>query len=81
MKNDIANLDQNGSAAAAISAAALLNPARHFSHLSKVVSAPDLSVGEKRAILASWASDLYTLELKPTMRIVPAGSRKTTDMT
>jgi len=36
---------------------ALLHPSQAFGHPSEVVSHPDLTVNEKRAILASWASD------------------------
>ena len=36
---------------------ALLHPAQAFSHPSDVVTDPDLTLNEKRAILASWASD------------------------
>ena len=35
----------------------LLHPARAFAHPCDVVNDPDLSLNEKRAILASWASD------------------------
>jgi hypothetical protein len=35
----------------------LLHPALAFSHPSEVVTDPDLTLNEKRAILASWASD------------------------
>jgi hypothetical protein len=35
----------------------LLHPAGAFGHPQEVVSDPDLTVNEKRAILASWASD------------------------
>ena len=35
----------------------LLHPARAFGHPSVVVNNSDLTLNEKRAILASWASD------------------------
>jgi len=35
----------------------LLHPAQAFSHPADVVNDPDLTLNEKRAILASWASD------------------------
>ena len=35
----------------------LLHPAQAFEHPSHVVNDPDLTLNEKRAILASWASD------------------------
>jgi hypothetical protein len=37
---------------------ALLHPGTVFSHPRDVVADPNLSLAEKRAILASWASDL-----------------------
>ncbi len=35
----------------------------------------DLTLNEKRAILASWASDACALEAAPELRETPAGSR------
>jgi hypothetical protein len=54
-----------------LSASALLYPARHFSHPRDVINAMDLSVEEKRAVLASWASDAYAVESMPSLRMVP----------
>ncbi|MEI2302290.1 hypothetical protein [Ensifer sp. MJa1] len=36
-----------------------------------VVEAPALSVDDKRAILAGWASDFYAIDSKPTLRHMP----------
>jgi len=36
-----------------------------------VVRAPALSVDDKRAILAAWASDFYALDSKPALRQLP----------
>ena len=36
-----------------------------------VVRAPTLSVDEKRAILAAWASDFYAIDSKPGLRQLP----------
>jgi hypothetical protein len=36
-----------------------------------VVRAPALSLDDKRAILAAWASDFYTLDSKPALRQLP----------
>ena len=47
---------------------ALLHPARAFSHPSDVVSDPDLTLNEKRAILSSWASDACAVEAAPDLR-------------
>ena len=41
---------------------ALLHPARAFAHPLDVVRDRDLTSNEKRAILASWASDARALE-------------------
>jgi len=40
----------------------LLHPAQAFDHPSQVVCDPDLTLNEKRAILASWASDACAVE-------------------
>jgi len=46
----------------------LLHPAQAFSHPSEVVNDPDLTLNEKRAILASWASDACAIEAAPALR-------------
>jgi hypothetical protein len=46
----------------------LLHPARAFGHPSEVVADADLTVNEKRAILASWASDACAVEASPGLR-------------
>jgi hypothetical protein len=46
----------------------LLHPAQAFSHPSDVVNDPDLTLNEKRAILASWASDACAIESVPALR-------------
>ena len=50
---------------------ALLHPAQAFSHPADVVSDPDLTLNEKRAILASWASDACAVESVPALRRAP----------
>jgi hypothetical protein len=50
---------------------ALLHPARAFAHPMNVVSDPDLTLSEKRAILASWASDACAVEAEPALRHPP----------
>jgi hypothetical protein len=52
---------------------ALLYPSQAFGHPSEVVSHPDLTVNEKRAILASWASDACAIQAVPTLRRLPGG--------
>ena len=55
----------------------LMSPALAFYHPRDVVADPDLTLNEKRAILASWASDARALEVTPALseitkvRIVP----------
>ena len=51
----------------------LLHPAQAFRHPSEVVNDPDLTLNEKRAILASWASDACAIEAAPALRKSPAG--------
>lgn len=52
---------------------ALLRPARAFAHPMDVVRDPDLTLNEKRAILASWASDACAVEAAPELRIAGSG--------
>jgi len=52
----------------------LLHPANAFEHPSEVVHDPDLTLNEKRAILASWASDACAIEAAPDLRLGPRGS-------
>ena len=49
----------------------LLHPDQAFSHPSDVVNDPDLTINEKRAILASWASDACAIEAAPELRMGP----------
>jgi hypothetical protein len=49
----------------------LLHPAQAFEHPSEVVNDPDLTLNEKRAILASWASDACAIEAAPELRTGP----------
>src|SRR5215217_8161777 len=53
---------------------ALLHPAQAFAHPSEVVNDPDLTLSEKRAILASWASDACAVEALPALRQAPGTS-------
>lgn len=52
----------------------LLHPANAFEHPSEVANDPDLTLNEKRAILASWASDACAIEAAPNLRVGPRGS-------
>lgn len=47
---------------------ALLHPATVFDHPRDVVADPALSLSEKRAILASWASDAAAVMSCPVLR-------------
>src|SRR3954464_8399202 len=51
----------------------LLHPAQAFNHPLQVVNDPDLTLNEKRAILASWASDACAVEASPALREGPNG--------
>jgi hypothetical protein len=57
----------------------LLHPAQAFLHPSEVVDDPDLTLNEKRSILASWASDACAVEAAPALREVPGGNRVNVD--
>jgi hypothetical protein len=47
---------------------ALLHPGTAFEHPQDIVSHPTLSLSEKRAILASWASDACAIASCPSLR-------------
>ena len=47
---------------------AILHPGTVFEHPRDVLSDPDLSLAEKRAILASWASDASAIASCPSLR-------------
>lgn len=53
---------------------ALLHPSRAFPHPLDVVRDPDLTVAEKRSVLASWASDACAIESNPALRETASGS-------
>jgi hypothetical protein len=53
----------------------LLHPAQTFDHPEDVVCDPDLTLNEKRAILASWASDACAVEAAPALRRAPGSGR------
>jgi hypothetical protein len=52
----------------------LAAPASHH-HPSEVLADPDLTVAERRAILASWASDAHAVEDAPQLRQLENGAR------
>jgi len=45
-----------------------LHPAKAFGSPSQVVNDPDMTLAEKRAVLASWASDACAVEACPELR-------------
>ena len=61
-KNDVFDLDS------------FLHPARAFARPMDVVRDPDLTLNEKRAILASWASDACAIEAAPELRVTASGN-------
>jgi hypothetical protein len=53
---------------------ALLHPARAYARPKDVVNDPDLTLYEKRAVLASWASDACAADAAPALRQLPGGT-------
>lgn len=74
MRKDLRETTVNTNAAEGIIVSHLLHPTSHFEHPTDVLRAAHLSQQEKRAILASWASDQYAVESIPALRHYP-GSR------
>jgi hypothetical protein len=54
---------------------ALLHPGGAFGRPIDVVNGVDLTLDEKRAILASWASDVCAVEAAPALRRAPGAHR------
>jgi hypothetical protein len=52
----------------------LLHPANAFARPADVVKDLDLTLSEKRAILASWASDACAVEAVPALRKPPGSA-------
>lgn len=57
----------------------LLYPFRAFESPAEVLNDPDLTRNEKRAILASWASDACAIEEARGLRAAPGGKAATFD--
>jgi hypothetical protein len=53
---------------------ALMHPAQAFAQPMDVVNDLDLTLSEKRAILAAWASDACAVEEVPALRCAPGHS-------
>jgi hypothetical protein len=70
-RNNYKSLMTVESAYAGVDVNSLLHPAQAFARPSDVVDDCDLTLSEKRAILASWASDACAVEASPTLRRTP----------
>jgi hypothetical protein len=57
----------------------LLHPAQAFENPDEVVRDPDLTLNEKRSILASWASDACAVDSAPALRASAGGTVVTFD--
>jgi hypothetical protein len=55
---------------------AILHPGSVYDHPRDVVADASLSISEKRAILASWASDAAAVASNPALRELPGSHRK-----
>jgi hypothetical protein len=53
----------------------LLNPSQHFARPEDILRDGTLGLQEKRAILASWASDACAVESMPALRQPPGTSQ------
>ena len=56
--------------------AALFHPVSHYDTPEDVLRDAKLSSAEKRAILSSWASDMYAVECQPAVRKIPGIPRE-----
>jgi len=57
---------------------AILHPGSVYDHPRDVVADPTISTSEKRAILASWASDAAAVVSNPAFRELPGSRRMVT---
>src|SRR5579864_5521302 len=57
---------------------AILHPGLVYDHPRDVVADQTISIGEKRAILASWASDAAAVASNPALRELPGSRRAVT---
>jgi hypothetical protein len=71
MRKDIVENSVTNNAAQGIIVSHVLRPTAHFDHPNDVLHAAHLSEQDKRAILASWASDQYAVESIPALRHYP----------
>ena len=54
---------------------AILHPGSVYDHPRDVIADATLSIGEKRAILASWASDAASVASSPALRELPGSGK------
>lgn len=78
MRKESDNKSVQEQTVAAIGAAHLLHPELHFDHPRDVLAAEQIGRDEKRAILASWASDISAIESMPALRRYPGMERVVT---
>jgi hypothetical protein len=57
---------------------AILHPGSVYKHPGDVVQDPTITIGEKRAILASWASDAASVASNPVLREFPGSHCRVT---
>ena len=57
---------------------AILHPGSVYDHPWDVVADQTISIGEKRAILASWASDAAAVASNPALRELPGSLQRVT---
>jgi hypothetical protein len=57
---------------------AILHPGSVYDHPRDVLNDPTISISEKRAILASWASDAASVTSNPALRELPGSYRMVT---
>lgn len=74
MRKDLKETTVNTNAPEGTIVSHLLHPTSNFEHPKDVLRAALLSQQEKRAILASWASDQYAVESIPALRHYPGSS-------
>jgi hypothetical protein len=78
MREDINSSKTCHDAEAALNAAHVLHPGNHFDHPRDVLATDDIGQDEKRAILASWASDIFAIESIPALRLYPGTDKAVT---
>ncbi|WP_260696638.1 MULTISPECIES: hypothetical protein [Rhizobium] len=76
MRKENINSALTEEATAAISAAHLLHPEKHLNHPQDVLAAEHIGTDEKRAILASRASDRFAIESIPALRLYPGTEKE-----